>query len=335
MRPELAVIPQLPPHLLLPLLGVVFLLTLIAVATQLRGGWEAVSAPMIFGGVAAGLVFVLSRTSITLHSYGFFLILGFGLATWNACLEAKRRGYDPNLILDLMLPMLLVTVAACRVVYVILNREQFDSFGEMLRVWSGGLSFHGAIPGSLAVVGYFALTRKIRFGTLADLLAPCVFLGYFFGRLGCFFNGCCYGHACDLPWAMQFPTEENRNFITPPSHPAQMYSALLALVLFFVMQRAKLKPEFNRFPGQLALLFFGLYAVERFIVEFFRAGATARFFLGLPITEAQFVSIAGIVIIALFWRVLARREAKNPNLALRPPVETEIVDAEANAKVNA
>jgi phosphatidylglycerol:prolipoprotein diacylglycerol transferase len=330
VRPELAVIPQLPPNYLLPLLGAVLLLTLIAVATQIRGGWESVSAPLIFGGVAAGIIFVLSRSSITLHSYGFFLILGFGLATFSACLEAKRRGYDPNLILDLMLPMLLVTVAACRIVYVILNREQFDSFGEMLRVWSGGLSFHGAIPGSIAVVAYFAWTRKIRFGALADLIAPSVFLGYFFGRLGCFFNGCCYGHACDLPWAVVFPTEENRHlgFFTPPSHPAQLYSAGLAIVLFLLMQRAKYKPEFNRFPGQLTLLFFGLYAVERFIVEFFRAGATARFFLGLPITEAQFVSIAGLMIIALFWRVLARREHTEQ---ASPAATAPVVEAEINA----
>ena len=156
MRPELAVIPQLAPNLFLPLLGIVFLLTIVAVATQLRGGWEAASAPLIFGGAAFGLLIVLSRTSITLHSYGFFLILGFGIGTWNACLEAKRRGYDPNLILDLMLPMLLVTVASCRLVFVLLNRSLFQSPGEILQVWNGGLSFHGIFPGSIAVVGYFA-----------------------------------------------------------------------------------------------------------------------------------------------------------------------------------
>jgi phosphatidylglycerol---prolipoprotein diacylglyceryl transferase len=321
MRPILAVIPQLSPSVFWPLLALVILATLgFALPLILRRRpADEVIAPLIFGGVAAGLLVVLSRTSITLHSYGFFLILGFGLATWNACLEARRRGYDPNIILDLMLPMLFVTVAMCRVVYILLNRSHFHSFGEMLQVWQGGLSFHGVFPGSIAVVAYFAHTRRMRFGVLADLLAPSVFLGYFFGRLGCLLNGCCYGHACDLPWAMVFPTEEKRWILTPPSHPAQLYSALLALPLFFVMQRAKFSPKFNRFPGQLTLLFFALYAVERFFVEFFRAGATARFIFGLPLTEAQFVSLFGVVIVALFWRVLAQREAKK--VAPTPIVE--------------
>ncbi len=320
MRPELAVIPQLSPSLLLPLLGLVFLFSVVAVASQWRGGWEAVSVPLIFGGAAFGLLIVLSRTSITLHSYGFFLILGFGIATWNACMEARRRGYDPNLVLDLMLPMLLVTVACCRLVFVMLNRSQFHSLSDVLQVWNGGLSFHGIFPGSIAVVGYFALTRKIRFGILADILAPSVFLGYFFGRLGCFFNGCCYGYACDLPWAFSFPSEENRRVFTLPSHPTQLYSAALALVLFWFMQRAKVNPKLTRFPGQLTLLVFGLYAVERFFVEHFRAGATARYLFGTPFTEAQFVSVAGLVVIALFWRTLAQREAKM--LRENPPVES-------------
>lgn len=323
MRPELAVIPQLSPNLLLPLLGIVFLLTVVAVATQWRGGREAASVPLIFGGAAFGLLIVLSRTAITLHSYGFFLILGFGIGTWNACLEARRRGYDPNLILDLMLPMLLVTVACCRLVFVMLNRSQFHSLRDVLEVWNGGLSFHGIFPGSIAVVGYFATTRKIRFGILADLLAPSVFLGYFFGRLGCFFNGCCYGYACDLPWAVSFPSEENRHIFTPLSHPTQLYSAAFALLLFWVMQRAKVNPKLTRFPGQLTLLFFGLYAVERFLIEHFRAGATGRFLFHSPFTEAQFASLVGLIITAIFWRVLSVREAKMPSRAESvAPLET-------------
>jgi phosphatidylglycerol:prolipoprotein diacylglycerol transferase len=341
VRPELAVIPQLPAGWLWPLLISVWVLTLGTLllpylkTRRLVFDSEAVLAPLVFGAVLCGLAVVLSRTSITLHSYGFFLILGFGLGTLSACLEAKRRGYDPNLILDLMLPMLLVTVAACRIVYVLLNREQFHSWGKMLEVWQGGLSFHGVFPGSLAVVGYFAYTRKIRFGILADLLAPSVFLGYFFGRLGCFFNGCCYGHACDLPWAMQFPTETNRAIITPLSHPTQLYSAALAVVLFLFMQRAKLSPKWTQFPGQLTLLFFGLYAVERFFIEFFRAGATARYLFGSPLTEAQWTSIFGLIAIGVFWIGLLRREAKMRAQNSRSPVESPAIESSSAPAIEA
>ena len=321
MRPILAVIPQLPITVFYAaaLISVLYGLVLIpkimgANARSRQGELEDLLTPAIFGAVLLGLLFVLTRTSITLHSYGFFLILGFGLATWNACLEAKRRGYDPNLVLDLMLPMLVVTVVACRIVYILLNREQFPNFEKVFEVWRGGLSFHGIFPGSIAVVAYFAHTRKMRFGELADLLAPSVFLGYFFGRLGCFFNGCCYGHGCELPWAMQFPTEENRAVLTVPSHPTQLYEAALAVLLFWFMQRAKIAPKFNQFPGQVTLLFFGLYAVERFFVEFFRAGATGRYLFGSPFTEAQWASIIGLIAVGAFWRVLSVREAKAQQL---------------------
>ena len=159
---------------------------------------------------------LLELGPLKLHSYGLLLVVGFFAAVWNACREAQRRGYKPELILDLALPLLLISIIACRLLYVLLNLDQFQSFGEVLRIWDGGLSFHGAFFGALGVLGYFSWSRKIRFATLCDLIAPSVFLGYFFGRLGCLFNGCCYGYACDLPWAMQFPDENHRGLLTPP-----------------------------------------------------------------------------------------------------------------------
>lgn len=309
MLPILFTIPRLAPERLPQILLLLACVTaLLAVVAARRGGRESLQFVLVGGAAAAGISVALSRGAIPVHAYGVLLMIGFAAGTFNACLEAKRRGLDPNLVLDIMLPMLLVTVAMCRVVYILLNRENFHGWREMLQVWNGGLSFHGVFPGSIAVVGYFAVTRKIRFGTIADVLAPSVFLGYVFGRIGCLLNGCCYGHACDLPWAVVFPVEGGPlGQRTLPSHPTQLYSALLALGLFAFMQRAKVSEKFNLFPGQLTLLFFALYAVERFFIEFFRAGATARFLFGSPLTEAQFVSIFGLLVIAGFWLGLARK----------------------------
>lgn len=272
---------------------------------------EEVSAawtPLIFGVIGVAILYVWTRSEIKLHSYGLLLIVGFLLATWNAMREAKRRGYDPNVILDLALPTLLVCIAACRILYVILNRDQFSSLAQMFRIWDGGLSFHGALVGAVVVVAYFGWRSRIGFWNLADTIAPSVFLGYAFGRVGCLLNGCCYGAPCDLPWAMVFPVEGGPiGSFTLPSHPAQIYSSLLALGLFAFMQRAKLKPQFNRFAGQLTLLFFALYAIERFVVEIFRRGATARTVLGTGwLTEAQLMSLIGLVFIAAFWTVRVR-----------------------------
>lgn len=274
--------------------------------------------PLLIGAAIIGVLFVWSRNPITLHSYGFFLVLGFFLATWNACLEARRRGYDPNIVLDMAMPMLLATVAMCRVLYVLLNLDEFTSLAQVVRIWDGGLSFHGSLVAAPLVIAYFARSRNIGFGTLCDIVAPSVFLGYIFGRLGCFMNGCCYGGVCELPWAVYFPHAGDAPGVL--RHPAQLYSSLMAIGLFAFMQRAKLSSTFTRFPGQLTLLFFALYAIERGIMEIFRAGATAETVLSTSwLTQAQVASIIALIVIAVAWTILSRRAASHTSTLVPHP----------------
>lgn len=331
MLPTLAEIPVLPATWL-PVLAAVVLLCSLAVAARLvmtngqsipagePGGALAVaSTPLIVAAALIGLLFVWSRNPIKLHSYGFFLVLGFFLATWNACLEARRRGYDPNIILDMAMPMLLATVAMCRVLYIVLNWGEFHSLRQMVSIWDGGLSFHGSLIAAPLVVAYFAWSRKVPFGVLCDIVAPSVFLGYVLGRLGCFMNGCCYGSVCELPWAVHFPHAKDAPGVL--RHPAQLYSSLMALGLFVFMQRAKLSATFNRFPGQITLLFFALYAVERGIMEIFRAGSTAGTVLGTSwLTQAQVASIIGLVVIVVSWTILSRRAKAQPSVPNGQPL---------------
>jgi len=312
MRPILFIIPTLPQGWFMPLAVAVAIIA-IAVAGFLmsrnrgQNTIDTLLLPLGIGAAAEVLLWMWTRHSLSLHSYGLMLVIGFFAATWSAAKEAKRRDYDPNLILDMALPMLIVSVLACRVLYVMLAHNQFHSFGEMLRVWDGGLSFYGAFIGGPLVFAYFAWSRKINFLTLCDLVTPSVFLGYAFGRIGCLLNGCCYGYACSLPWAVRFPTEGNPSVLTPPSHPTQLYSSLIALGLFFLMQRAKVNKHFTQFAGQISLLFIVLYLLERSFVEIFRLGATAEvMFPSIPwLSQAQFASALMLIVIAVVWKVLS------------------------------
>ncbi len=312
MRPILAVVPALPTSFLIPIAVVAFLLGG-AASVRLKN-----AAPLVFAFGAAFLAALWSRQSITLHSYGLFLVVGFFLSTYLACLEAKRRGYDPNIILDAAMPLLLVSIVLCRALYFLVYPDQWRGFGEFLQIWNGGLSFHGAIVGALGTLAYFSWSRKVPFGTLCDCVAPGMFLGYAVGRIGCFMNGCCYGHPTDLLWGFRFPDEVNRAILTPPSHPAQLYSTFLGLLLFAVMWSIRTKPAFNRFPGQLAVILLAFYAIERFIMEIFRSGATAPLAFGLEwLTRAQLASILGLMILVPLYLVLSRRS--NPQSAIRNP----------------
>ena len=318
MRPILAIIPALPHAYLLPVALVAFVL----------GGafaWKLKNAtPLALGVGVAVLAFLWTRGSITLHSYGLFLVLGFFVSTFLACLEARRRGYDPNLILDLAMPLLLVSILCCRSLYFLIYPQQWHGWREFLQIWNGGLSFHGALVGAPAVIAYFAWSRKVHFGTIGDLVAPGAFMGYAIGRIGCFMNGCCYGHACNLPWAVSFPDENDRStdaaghflHMTPPSHPAQLYSTLMGTLLFALMWKMRLMPRFNRFSGQLTLVFFAFYAVERFIMEIFRTGATAPMAFGSSwLTEAQLASVLALFVIGAVYSFMLRRPHSGARLA--------------------
>jgi len=318
MRPILAIIPALPSAFLLPI--ALLSLALGGLFSYRIRNW----APIALGAGIAVLAYFWSRSSVPLHSYGLMLVLGFFVSTWLACLEAKRRGYDPNLILDIAMPLLLVSIICCRSLYFVIYPSQWHGWHEFFQIWNGGLSFHGALVGAPAVIAYFAYTRKIPFGTIGDLVAPGAFMGYAIGRIGCFLNGCCYGHACNLPWAVSFPLESDRStdaaghflHMTPPSHPAQLYSTLMGTALFAIMWRMRLMPRFNRFPGHLTLIFFAFYAIERFIMEIFRTGATAPMAFGTTwLTEAQFASVLALVVIGAVYTVIVRRPHRSARLA--------------------
>ena len=304
MRPILAIIPALPAQFVAPTIAIAVLVGLLA-AARLKNAF-----PLVFAGGVGFIAWLWSRQPITLHAYGFFLVIGFFLSVWLGCLEARRRGYDPNIILDLAMPLLLVSIVLCRVLYFLVYPGQWRGMGEFLQIWNGGLSFHGAIVGALGTIGYFAWKRRVAYGTLCDLVAPGVFAGYAIGRIGCFFNGCCYGYPTNLPWAVSFHVEGSNDptAFTVPSHPAQLYSTALSLVLFAVMWRARSMPRLTRFPGQLTIILLALYGFERAFVEFFRRGATAPLVPGMEwITRAQLASVLAWIVLAAVYFVLSKR----------------------------
>src|SRR5206468_2477943 len=112
--------------------------------------------------------------------------------------------------------------------------------------------------------------HKLNFLAMADICAPAFALGYSIGRIGCFLNGCCYGHACALPWGVRF-TDETSGGLTPPSHPTQLYATLMNLAFFVILDRWSRRPHKT---GALFLVYLAMYCVYRFIDEQFRKGAT-------------------------------------------------------------
>ena len=174
-------------------------------------------------------------------------------------------------------------------------RNPFD----ILKLWQGGMSFHG---GALGVsLGIFWMARKhgLSWLRIHDYIACCAPFGLFFGRMANFVNGELWGRPSDVPWAIIFPHADDGL----PRHPSQLYEAgleglLLGLVLAFFFWRTDARNE----PGKLVGIFLIGYGLSRFIVEFFREPDAQLGTLSWGLTMGQTLTvpmlIGGVYLIA-------------------------------------
>jgi len=133
----------------------------------------------------------------------------------------------------------------------------------LLRVWEGGMAFHGGFLGVAVALLFFARKHRLSWLQLGDFVAPLTPLGLGLGRLGNFINGELWGRVSDVPWAMVFPDGG-----PDPRHPSQLYQfALEGALLFLVLWLFSRKP---RPMGSVTGLFLIGYGSLRFLVEFTR-----------------------------------------------------------------
>ncbi|MXO86671.1 prolipoprotein diacylglyceryl transferase [Altererythrobacter aurantiacus] len=149
------------------------------------------------------------------------------------------------------------------------TQSEFVSW-DLLRLWDGGMSFHGGVIGVLVAITWVALRNRLPWLRVCDYIAVNVPFGMFFGRLANFVNGELYGRPVEgsLPWAMIFPTDPDQ----VARHPSQLYQAgLEGLLLMIVMLLVFWKTRARYRPGLLVGLFTVGIGIARFITEFFRA----------------------------------------------------------------
>jgi phosphatidylglycerol:prolipoprotein diacylglycerol transferase len=247
---------------------------------------------------------------IALRWYGVMYVVGYAVGMWLARRRVKR-GLVPfgEAVIDALVAYLVIgMLVGARLVYVLVyDRSQYAAHPlDVLAVWHGGLSFHGAVVGMVVACILFARRYRVPFWSVLDTLAICGTPGLFFGRMGNFINAELYGRPTTVPWAMVFPTDPLRL----PRHPSQLYEAgCEGLVLFLVLrvlERVSLRQGWYR-PGLLAGAFLVGYGVLRFLIEFTRQpDAQLGFVLG-PFRMGQRLCIAMIVVCAAILGLRLRR----------------------------
>jgi len=236
------------------------------------------------------------------------ILLGWLYARRMIVNERLWGGSAPFTVLDLDDFVLWVTLGIIiggRSGYVLFYN--FDLYAahplEMLKLWDGGMSFHGGFLGCVAAVGLFALKRHLPFLSLGDVTCAVGPIGVFLGRLANFVNGELWGRPTDALWAMIFPSPDAGGV---PRHPSQLYEAALEGVLLFIVLNVLVRRGALKCPGLITGVFAIGYAVMRSFCELFREPDRQLGFIWHDMTMGMLLSvpllIAGIGFVAYALR---------------------------------
>ncbi len=200
-----------------------------------------------------------------------------------------------------------------------------DSFGDVVnrcttwaQFWNGGLTYYGGLIGATAVAVWLCRRDNFSLGKASDAAGMGVAVGLGFGRMGCLLGGCCFGRPSDAPWSLSFPPFsaassaqaklgliDSRGLESLAVHPTQIYESAgcFAIAAFLILWLSSRK----RYDGHVFLAFLGLYAVLRFLLEFWRAEDRGGL---IGLSTSQLIGLGLIAGIVTFHVVRRRRLAR-------------------------
>src|ERR671939_1420633 len=252
---------------------------------------------------------------VTVYTYGVLLAAAYLLGLKLAMVRAKHRGLDANRVLDLGIYIIISALVGAKLLLLVTDFRTFSSDPrELLTLARSGGVFYGGLILAVSVALWYIRRVGLPLWTTCDVFAPGIALGHVIGRFGCLFAGCCYGKPTKMPWGITFTDEFAReNVGTPlnqPLHPTQLYEAgaelLILIILLWTERRGR------PYPGRTFWLYMLLYAVSRFIIEFFRGDDRGT--VGI-FSTSQFISILLAPLAVAMLVYLARRTTPEPKRA--------------------
>ncbi|MCB0420128.1 MAG: prolipoprotein diacylglyceryl transferase [Bdellovibrionales bacterium] len=230
--------------------------------------------------------------------YLLIISLLFSGSIFWALARARKREMDPHQALNICLAIMLGGFLGARLLHILYEAPSYywQNPLDVFKVWQGGFVFYGGAVGALLASVFWIRQLHLDFWKWADLFAPLFAFGYGVGRLACFFNGCCYGEVCELPWGVHFPNLGDAESLL--RHPTQIYAFLWEMGVFAILmhlefwsspRRVSQADPISRWyhrqrSGVLFLLWVLSHSLGRILMESFRDDPRGESLLQLSIS---------------------------------------------------
>lgn len=233
---------------------------------------------------------IFSIGPFTVYGYGLMIAIGIMAAYFLGEYRAKGCGLDKEMVFGLVIWAVVAGVIGGKVLFYLTQIPEIIANPSILLDVKNGFVIYGALIGGIVGVVLYCRVKKLNFWSYFDLTMPSVALAQGFGRIGCFLAGCCYGMETDGPFAIVF---QNSPYAPNgvPLLPTQLISSALDFLHFVVL--VIFAKKYKKGEGQVAGLYFILYSIGRFILEYFR-GDLIRGNVG-TFSTSQFISIFMLV----------------------------------------
>ncbi len=240
-----------------------------------------------------------------LHTYGLMMMLSFLVGIYFSVKKAKKEGVDPNSIVDLVIVIIISSLIGARLLYVMFHFNEFsnnllDIINPLQSDGSIGIAGMSILGGILmaSIASYvFLKKRKLPVLKVFNFMVPMVALGIGITRIGCFFQGCCFGQECNLPFGVVFPAGSPAGFSFPdiPLYPTQLFASAAGFIIFGLLIWSS---SIERFKDKTFVLFMILLGISRIIVDIFRyREESVRIFnlFGQVISTNQIISFLMVI----------------------------------------
>ncbi len=245
---------------------------------------------------------------LTIHMYGLMVGIGFAAAYMISCKQAEKKGLNSDIIWGILICAILGILIGRRLLFYAVSIPQIIKDPSILWNFKNGYVVYGGLIFGVLFGYIYCMKKKVSFFKYLDLAMPSVSVAQGFGRIGCFFAGCCYGRETDSWFHIIYTHSDfapNNTALIPTQLLSSAGNFVIAAVLFWYSSKSKT-------DGSTGAFYMILYSTGRFIIEIFRNDN--RGFIG-SLSTSQLISIAVFILGILFMAVLKKRDTKIKTLS--------------------